>query len=367
MMSNPFVVSWWPLALADPALFHVSLQTASLDLDLRAQKGFANSEILMADSVSLVRRKITDPVSALQDETMDSIITLAAIEYGKGNTDVSAVHIDGVKRLVKLRGGINHVKRLNPLTARMVAWYVLFDNHPCQLADIRRVSMVVTQTPQFSTQDHDGSDEAIAPISQWHKASGDLFELNPVLANIPLLDSDITDVLCRLHNLFDSNQHSLSSTDLHDLACYVVHRLLLWSPQRQADSFPCDLATSGIVRHALVLYLLIIHGPTYFSHAQLQYATSLKLQGQMEHTWFNLMTNHGSLAIWLLSIGMVASDGTPEGHWFIKQARTATEYLGLQTWNDIVVCLQNVVWLNLPTAASMFQQKWQEVQSSRPT
>ena len=74
------MVSWWPLALADPALFHVSLQTASLDVDLRAQKGFANSEILMADSVSLVRKRVEDPVLAFQDETIDSVVTLAAIE-----------------------------------------------------------------------------------------------------------------------------------------------------------------------------------------------------------------------------------------------------------------------------------------------
>lgn len=78
--SNPFVVSWWPLALADPALFHVSLQTASLDIELRAQKGFANSEVLMVDSVSLVRQKIEDPVLAFEDETIDSVVTLAAIE-----------------------------------------------------------------------------------------------------------------------------------------------------------------------------------------------------------------------------------------------------------------------------------------------
>ncbi|KAJ9144634.1 hypothetical protein NKR23_g5976 [Pleurostoma richardsiae] len=54
MESNPFVVSWWPRALADPALFHVSLQTASLDEELRAQKGFPISELLMSDSVSLL-------------------------------------------------------------------------------------------------------------------------------------------------------------------------------------------------------------------------------------------------------------------------------------------------------------------------
>lgn len=78
--------------------------------------------MLMADSVHLVRLKIEDPVLAIQDETMDSIVTLAAIELGKGNTDVSQTHIEGIKSLVRMRGGINQVKMASPLTARMIAW-----------------------------------------------------------------------------------------------------------------------------------------------------------------------------------------------------------------------------------------------------
>jgi hypothetical protein len=76
----------------------------------------------MADSVSLIRRRIQDPVLAFQDETLDSVVTLAAIEYGKGNMAASQVHIDGVKRMVQMRGGIQQVKSTSPLTARMVAW-----------------------------------------------------------------------------------------------------------------------------------------------------------------------------------------------------------------------------------------------------
>lgn len=78
--SNPFLVSWWPLALGDPALFHVSLQTACLDEELLAQKGFRASELLMADSVALLRRKIEDLSLAVQDGTINSVIILAAIE-----------------------------------------------------------------------------------------------------------------------------------------------------------------------------------------------------------------------------------------------------------------------------------------------
>jgi hypothetical protein len=45
-----------------------------------AQKGFQASEILMVDSVSLLRRKIQDVSLAVQDGTMNSVITLATIE-----------------------------------------------------------------------------------------------------------------------------------------------------------------------------------------------------------------------------------------------------------------------------------------------
>lgn len=73
-------MSWWPSALADPALFNVSLQTASLDDELHAGKGFKDSELLMRDAVSLVRRKIESPTLAFQDVAMNAVVTLAAIE-----------------------------------------------------------------------------------------------------------------------------------------------------------------------------------------------------------------------------------------------------------------------------------------------
>lgn len=96
----------------------------------------------MTDSVSLVRRKIEDSSLAFQDETVNSVVTLAAIEvkspfqlqcrfyiintsyeqHGKGNVEASRMHIDGVKRIVSIRGGINEVKQTSPLTARMVSW-----------------------------------------------------------------------------------------------------------------------------------------------------------------------------------------------------------------------------------------------------
>jgi hypothetical protein len=45
-----------------------------------AQKGFQTSELLMVDSVALLRRKVEYMSLAVQDGTMNSVITLATIE-----------------------------------------------------------------------------------------------------------------------------------------------------------------------------------------------------------------------------------------------------------------------------------------------
>jgi hypothetical protein len=220
--------------------------------------------------------------------------------------------------------------------------------------------MIITQTPQFLARNEHGPDDGIAPIPRWYEASSNINDSVPTVLHTPLLDPEIADVLCRLHNLFDSSQYQLSSNDLHDLTCYAIHRLLLWEPKLQTDGVMCDLTTSGIVRHATVLYLLIIHGPTYFSHAHLQYATALKLQAQMEYSWLNMLFNHGNLTLWLLSVGMVAAAGIPEGQWFTSQAHKAAEALDLRTWDDVVCRLRGIVWLDSAAAESSFQQKWQE-------
>jgi hypothetical protein len=43
-------------------------------------------------------------------------------QFGKGNFEASKTHVEGVKRLVSLRGGISSVRQTSPLTARMISW-----------------------------------------------------------------------------------------------------------------------------------------------------------------------------------------------------------------------------------------------------
>ncbi|KAJ5699000.1 hypothetical protein N7462_001005 [Penicillium macrosclerotiorum] len=335
--SNPFLISWWPLALGDPALFHVSLQTASLDEELLAQKGFQMSELLMADSVALLRRKIEEPSLAVQDGTMNSVITLATIEFGKGNMETSQMHVEGVKQLVKMRGGINAVRQTSPLTARMVSW----------------VTMLIMGHPQFNTQNDLGFGDGIPPIPEW--------QIDPASLSSPLstlteadMDSEVKNVFDRLRRIFALAQDTpFQSTQLHDLACFVIHRLL---PSLSDASEKCSHVSES-VRYAIILYMFLLQGPTYYSHATILNSIATQLLKHLKH-FRPRPSIDASLNIWLLSIGMVASFGTDHYHSFLEKARENGKVLNLASYHDSLVHLKNILWLDAPHITTMFRPHW---------
>ncbi|KAK4195978.1 hypothetical protein QBC40DRAFT_210408 [Triangularia verruculosa] len=341
--SNPFLVSWWPLALGDPALFHVSLQTACLDEELLAQKGFQASTVLMADSVALLRRKVEDSTLAVQDGTMNSVITLAAIEFGKGNTRVSEMHVAGVKRLVNLRGGISAVRQTSPLTARMVSW----------------VSLLVMGHPQFDTQDDVGIGDGIPPIPEWQLDSPIVDDKLSTLS----IDLPVKNVLIRLRRVFQRTQSGapFPNTRLHDLTCFVVHRLLSSAPNHTTD--PPASPISECLRYGIVLYMFIIQGPTYFSHAVIM---NTLVASFVQHLEQLESSAHRDINIWLAAVGLVASTGTPHYQWFVERAQrvvaTTTTTSQPQSWVNTLACIKNVLWLErLPHRDDIFRPHWDMV------
>ncbi|KAJ5664333.1 hypothetical protein N7507_005064 [Penicillium longicatenatum] len=338
--SNPFLISWWPLALGDPALFHVSLQTACLDEELLAQKGFQSSELLMADSVALLRRKVENMSLAVQDGTMNSVITLAAIEFGKGNLDVSQMHVDGAKKLVNMRGGINSVRQTSPLTARMVSW----------------VSMLIMGHPQFDTQDDVGLGDGIPCIPEWQLDPTALNDLSGV-NNIDV-DFDVWNVFIRLRSVLERSQRMpFSPTQLHDLTCFVIHRLLLSTPNTESSQ-PSPITQS--LRYAIIIYMLIIQGPTYYSHAVImntmvtRFVECLK---QIEST----PRVYDSLDVWFISIGLLTSTGTTNYEWFVEKAQIVSEALQLHDFDDTLVQIKSVLWLETPQADENFRSHWDKI------
>ncbi|KAJ5779276.1 hypothetical protein N7457_006996 [Penicillium paradoxum] len=339
--SNPFLISWWPLALGDPALFHVSLQTACLDEELLAQKGFQTSELLMADSVALLRRKVESTSLAVQDGTMNSVITLATIEFGKGNAKVGEMHVHGLKKLVDMRGGINAVRQTSPLTARMVSW----------------VSMLIMGQPQFETQDDFGIGDGIAPIAEWQldsmAAENELFNINAIE-----VDYAVKNVFTRLSNVFRrARTIPFPATKLHDLTCFVVHRLLLSVPGTTIAGLS---PMTESIRCGIILYMFIAQGPTYYSHAVIMNTIVIRFMENLERL-ASTPRAYDSLDVWFVSIGMVASIGTAHQRWFVKKAEELAASLQLYSFKDTLIHITSVLWLEKPQAEDAFRAHWNAI------
>ena len=215
--------------------------------------------------------------------------------------------------------------------------------------------------PQFNTQDDNGIGDGIPPIPEWQldPASGPVYH-DPELSGPDAdVDYEVRNVFTRLRNAFHrAQQTSFPTTRLHDLTCFVVHRLLLSAPDTMSPRPPPPL--TECIRYAIILYMLIVQGPTYFSHAVLLNATVARLVEQLERLEWTIR-ECGSLDVWLLATGMVASAGSMQYQWFFERGRALAASLQLENWDDILVRIKSVLWLETLHGEDVFRPHWDAV------
>jgi hypothetical protein len=218
--------------------------------------------------------------------------------------------------------------------------------------------MIVMQSPQFATQDDTGNGDGIAPTPLWQVVGS-----RPSTPSIPGkldLETTVEDVIHRLSMLFHKpDQFPMSTAEFHDLTCYVLHRLLESDRHPKNGRKATHQPASESVRLATALYLLIIHGPTYFSHAALQYKLATQLKTHLDSCLLALLQSNGSLTLWVLSIGMVSTNEMAEYPWFTTRAMEAAFNLGTQTWEDVFSHLKHILWLDKQHIEVVFRHHWQ--------
>lgn len=236
-----------------------------------------------------------------------------------------------------------------------------------------RVAMLVIGLPQFQTQDDFGLGDGINPIPQWYcdplKASSTPDRLD--LSDIGL-DLEVENIFIRLRIIFDQSDtpqlqgasNSMSTNDLLDLACFVLHRLLLLPSPSGIEDGSRTAIMSECIRYATAIYMFITHGPTYYSHAEILNSLVVRLKYFLE----DLRPSLGfpdALDIWLISVGMVTSTGTDQSGWFSDEMEVLSAVLGLHCWEDVKFHLQSVLCLDA-MCDELFRQPWEKAFASDP-
>lgn len=216
--------------------------------------------------------------------------------------------------------------------------------------------MLIMGHPQFETQDDFGIGDGIPPIPEWRLELTDNCE---GAYNIDALEIDpaVQNVFVRLRNVIQrAQQIPFSTTQLHDLTCFVVHRLLLSSNTSASQISPI----TECIRCAIILYMFIVQGPTYYSHAVISNTIVIRLA---EHFRYLAPPNRmiDSLDVWLVSIGMIASTGTAHHRVFVDRARNIASSLQLQSPYETLAHVKDVLWLENTHIEHLFQSHWDTV------
>lgn len=219
---------------------------------------------------------------------------------------------------------------------------------------LHRVSMLIMGHPQFETQDDFGIGDGIPPIPEWQFDSTALDDRLFDLSTIEV-DYAVKNVFNRLRNIFQRVRNiPFPATQLHDLTCFVIHRLLLSAP---ATTIPLPSPITESIRYGIILYMFIAQGPTYYSHAVILNTILLRFMENLEHL-ASTPRVYDSLDVWFAAVGMVASAGTTHHQQFMKRARDVAAALQLESFGDALIHIKSVLWLKKPQCEDLFRSHW---------
>lgn len=103
-------------------MFHATLQLSALDLEILKGEddGTRPMLLLKKECIRLLRERVGDPVLSVSDHTIGSVLALSIVEFERGDFRGVRMHIEGLKRMVKIRGGLGAIRSTNPMLANLI-------------------------------------------------------------------------------------------------------------------------------------------------------------------------------------------------------------------------------------------------------
>lgn len=219
--------------------------------------------------------------------------------------------------------------------------------------------MLIMGSPQFNTQDDSGIGDGIPPIPEWQLDPTGSHELPELIKDV---DHEVSNVFIRLRNVFQRTANmKIPNTQLHDLTSFVIHRLLL--PPGPSKAKAPSSPASECIRCAIILYMLAIQGPTYYSHAIILNTIVIDLMENLNRLDATPRV-YCSLDIWLIAIGMVASTGTAHYRSFLERASNIATSLQLIDAEDVLNRIKSILWLETIHAERTFRPHWEAIMTN---
>jgi hypothetical protein len=121
---------WSLFTLSDELVFRVTMYSWNTHIRTRQPKeSFQSSKALQrslhdkAKAISIINKRLSDPIAACSDELLAAVAALTNIEVSSGSQEEATAHINGLHALVERRGGLHTLNNARQqLVQRLAAW-----------------------------------------------------------------------------------------------------------------------------------------------------------------------------------------------------------------------------------------------------
>ncbi|KIM95836.1 hypothetical protein OIDMADRAFT_59618 [Oidiodendron maius Zn] len=333
----PYRDAWLPLGMTDAATFYQVLSNAALNLaSLRARYLAPETRVPMmyhTRAVMIVKQKISNKIYATSDSVIASITAFACYSHVIGNQAGWHIHMNAVKEIVRLRGGIDNFNSNRLL--RMALFWV--DVGGSCTEDIQPIFPIPTTMLLESL----GADDLTPLPLLAEQLSHSWNETNPEYAEIMTIMDDIRSFMFYLKGEVQRTRGNVycSGELFASNILPLQHRLLsLVSPsndnaQRKVDilRLGCTLCIAEIRRLFGIMGVISSH----------QAAKLRALLEKKTQDW----EPFALLKTWVLAMGAMESRGC-DREWFFAELGKSRAEVGVGRWECLPDKFRQILWFD---------------------
>lgn len=353
---------WFNYAISDEALFHATmLHSAGHNAMLSGNYDLADPFQLKLEAVRLVNRRLNDPVQSISDLTIAAVACLVLFENQSGNLELSNIHMEGLRRMVNLRGGLQNLGGLSGVLQRKILWAevcnaMLSQSQPRLNLPQTSQALVVTSVPSTSLTNlpnpppawlNNPEHNQVQSCSCDKHLTSIINDLRTISNQPPInaIDGPITDHLYLVErHLVTLLSPSAQNANRHSPACKTVN-------------YPCFLAALSYIYISLRDFPL--QAPLFTA-----FVTRLDgaLFGGESDLWSRWSENSYPMLLWVLAVGALAANGRAEKGRFVRELEKASWVLGIEEFDHFVGTLLNIVWnVRSENGEAVLMRLWDEV------
>ncbi|CAG7939824.1 unnamed protein product [Penicillium nalgiovense] len=379
---------WFDLSMADPALFTAFMFGALCHLRVQWQNNWVPGTVFgprerralllcEMESIKLINQAVRDPNRAISDAVLLSVICMAhhqaeeksAQQHRRtpfnppfprlqwidvyGCLPPNMIHIKGLLQLIKLRGGLANIPT-EGLAATISFSDIMSCSvlciHPCfdfwPLAD-SRLGWSIQELLGFSPSDVDQGFARLQEIGATRQLAEAFQAVHTYIGIIKASPNSTKDV-------------SL----LNDQRNITQHTLLCLSPASDLHAFfshPTHAATYEACRLAALVFGVGVIFPIPAQNTPLNTLARLIRSVLLQPTSIDLWSSPSTRLplIWVLTLGGIAANATPERAWFASALGELARRTGLNSWASVKSVVSSMLWYDAAcdTAAETL---WQE-------